>query len=137
MNQITSQIFLGDAVDAQDIRALTENKIRRLLNCAEDCQPALKWADGFKVVHIGLADCTDRNDRDILRGAVLVLRGLVSGNHNVLVHCMGGVSRSAIITALYLREYEGFQTLDAAISFIQTKRPCVKVHAKLIEGWFK
>lgn len=53
---------------------------------------------------------------------VPIIHKYIQEGHNVLVHCVAGVQRSASIVAMYLMKYYGFN-LEDSVKFIRSRRP--------------
>ncbi len=124
MHAITETLFLGDASDARDYRALRANKIKLIVNCAGELPNAFPYE--YRYIHLNLDDTAA--DRAKMRSELRRTRALgaieraVSAGQGVLVHCAAGVSRSASVVVLWLHEVHGVPIANA-VRFVQHKRP--------------
>lgn len=62
---------------------------------------------------------------DWLRDQVAFIETERAAGRTVYVHCMNGVSRSAMVTAAYLMRCEGWSR-DQAIEFLRSRRPSAR-----------
>ena len=142
-------LYIGGTDAARDIALLREHDISIVINCAVNLDinyvsDPNEPAEGEKCAHgtgpvrtfkLGLVDGPGNPEYMMLAG-YLLLDGAVRQvlpekrsypqrrQGNVLVHCRGGRSRSAVLVALYLHlsRQDKFPTLDAAIAHVREKR---------------
>ena len=107
------QLFIGDIEDAANVQRLCELGIGCVVNLCPDalCQPEylhLTSALSRAGIHQHLLVAEDRRNFDILAiaehayGAIHAALNSGSENNGVLIHCWGGVNRSAAVLVAYL-----------------------------------
>ena len=101
MDWITREIAIGNIDDAVRIERLHNEGIRSIL-CLNGWPNNATNSHGLAWRCVELID-GDGNDVSRLKEAIWHLHELVA-NGAVLVHCMEGVSRSALVVASYLAE---------------------------------
>ena len=117
MDWITERIAIGNIEDAMDVQALRAAGITGVL-CLNGFPQEARW-HGLAWVGITLID-GHGNSIDDFTAAVQALRDLHE-EHRVMVHCMEGLSRSALVVACYLAEERAI-TLDEAIDEVTRRR---------------
>lgn len=129
MDWITDDIAIGNIEDALRIERLPAAGITAILSL--NGWPNHSW----NVVDLPWRCVTlldgHGNSVDLLVEAVDALRGFRTDGHRVLVHCMEGVSRSALVVACYLAGSleVGFQE---ALEVVSGRRPGVRVQQGLL-----
>lgn len=139
MDQITSQIFIGDWLDGKDLVELKNNKISGILNV---CPDNAAEGQALQYVFIPLGDGPGNNFKDFER-AVFELDDMIKENMKVLVHCHAGQSRSVSVVASWL-SWRGKVDLLSSLNFIAQKRPQIspckamlEMCQQFIEKWSK
>jgi dual specificity phosphatase 12 len=114
MRNVYLNIFLGDTHDAHSFENLTQNSIKTIVNCARN-HPSVFETD-FAYIYFPLVD--DETDNVLLYVDEASQR--IASGHNVLVHCVHGVSRSVAIVTAYLmkKEHLGFEEAYARIKSV-------------------
>lgn len=115
---ITPQIWLGPKKLATDTDFLRNNQINTIINCAVDLPLSTKFnGEQYK---LPMVDTTspeeERNFLLLVPIAVNILRQQIIKNRNVLVHCVMGQNRSALVVATYLVLYN-HNSIDDVIKF--------------------
>ncbi|XP_065314034.1 uncharacterized protein LOC135923291 [Gordionus sp. m RMFG-2023] len=67
----------------------------------------------------------DRDKHNIERDTNNSTNNPNTGNHNILVHCKMGISRSASVVIAYVMKSQRL-SYDIALSLVRSKRPCVQ-----------
>ena len=120
MNQITEKLWLGNYVSSANINELKKAGIKKVL-CVMDTRP-FKYDEkndiNQKVIKIG-----DNPSVNIIKyfGECL---NFISGEENILVHCLAGSSRSASFVIAYIMWSKKMKYQDA-YDFVKTKRPYI------------
>ena len=117
MNHIFKNIYLGDYRAAEDEIYLKMYDILSVVNCATELYYDYKDIISFE---LNLYDKPSERIINIFENAYdFVKRHL---NHNVLVHCYMGISRSTSFVIFYLMKENGWD-YETCIDFIRQKRP--------------
>jgi len=119
MDQITSNLFIGDFLDSSGIEKLKEKEISVVFNVASEVTDKLPEEIEY-IWNPLIDDGTDTTER--LEQAIKTLEVLLSDNKKVLVHCMGGISRSATLIATFIA-YDKNISFEAAIRAVQRYHP--------------
>ena len=125
MSKIDNNIWLGNIHNAHDKDFLKEHNITHVLSCAKEIK-----RPEFPIKYHSLPITDDKvNSRteSLFREGAAVLNNWVRAGHKVIVHCMGGISRSDSVVLAYYMIYKGY-TYDMAYSFIQSRRPAIHIH---------
>ena len=117
MNHIFKNIYLGDYRAALDENYLKMYDILYVVNCAAELNNEYKDLKSFELY---LYDMPSEIIIPIFEKAYdFVKRHL---NHNILVHCYMGISRSSSFVVFYLMKENGWD-YNTCIEFIRKKRP--------------
>lgn len=134
MDLVKPGVWLGNSYDAGDAAKLKEERVSAILNVAFDLRPALSYPD-FTVVHCGLIDGPG-NRVEAYMSAILQLFVLRRADHNVLVHCHEGKSRSPNIVVGWQLFTKHAKTYEEAMGEIAKVRPQIDprpAHRDMIE----
>ena len=117
MNHIFKNIYLGDYRAAENENYLKMYDILSVVNCAAEIDNDYKDIKSFELY---LYDMPSERIVPIFENAYdFVKRHL---NHNILVHCYMGISRSTSFVIFYLMRENGWD-YNTCIDFIRNKRP--------------
>ena len=117
MNHIFKNIYLGDYRAAMNENYLKNYDILSVVNCAAEINNDYK---DLKSIELYLYDMDSENLFPVFDTAYdFVKRHL---NHNILVHCYMGISRSTSFVVFYLMKENGWD-YDYCMKFIRKKRP--------------
>ena len=117
MNHIYKNIYLGDYRAAENENYLKMYDILSVVNCAAELGNDYKDIKSFE---LNLYDMPSETIIPIFENAYdFVKRNL---NHNILVHCYMGISRSSSFVIFYLMKECGWD-YETCIDFIREKRP--------------
>lgn len=116
MTKIWDRLYLGSLEDAQQLATVNPFEITSVVSL---CEEEVRRAANISYVHLPIADCrpigTPRFD-DIMNAiAEKVRRG------TLLVHCVGGSSRSPIMLAAWMHRC-GYSGIDRALIEISEVR---------------
>jgi len=116
MTNIWERLYLGNFKDAEGLRTANPCGIGTVLSLCED---AVRRAENITYVHLPIADsrpiAAQRFEEIMNAIAGAVRRG------NLLVHCVGGMSRSPIMVAAWLHRC-GYAGIDKALAEIAELR---------------
>eukprot|EP00794_Sanderia_malayensis_P017457 gene17457-19204_t len=121
---ILPYLFLGNSKDAENEKVLNDNNIKFVLNLTCNCDNHFSWRNDIKYKQVKIEDSCKENILGILQDSLHFIASAKKNGSSVLVHCQGGVSRSAAITIAYLM-YDMNLTLKDAYKFVKDKRSCV------------
>jgi len=131
---ITDDIAIGNIEDAMNVAALREAEITAVLCLNGFPQEAKRH--GFAWVGITLIDGPG-NSMDDFKAAVAALHELTAA-HKVMVHCMEGLSRSALVVGCYLAAEQSIP-LDEAIAEVTRRRQRAQIdhglRSLVPDGW--
>jgi len=129
-DQIRPRLFIGTMADAAHWPCMNSLNITHVLNCAVQAQkrPPPYESKGLKYLCLPFHDTAEQAELlqksrfSMLRTATRFIRSALREKPDscVLVHCVQGMARSAVVVCAYLMEYEGM-ALDRALSEVQTK----------------
>ncbi len=114
MDWITTQIAIGNFIDAQNI----SDKIDAILCLKKNCCDEERI--DLEIMNLPLIDGPG-NDKRLFDDAVEFIHDVVSDGEKILVHCHAGRSRSVCILARYFM-IKHKMTQEQAISVIKSKR---------------
>ena len=121
MSEILPGLFLGNAIDAENITLLQENRIKSIINISQAI-PCYHQAElQFDYLHLPCNDSSQENILQYFPNALESIQMSLSLKQNVLVHCQAGVSRSPSFVIGYLMKYHS-KTFDQAYSLVREKR---------------
>ena len=116
MDYICDNIYLGDKKAAGDEANLLKNNIKAVVNCAQGC---VSEYNEIKFIELNLLD--DENQSILPKFDIAYAFIKEHSNHNILIHCKEGRSRSASLVVFYLMKEKGWD-YDTSIKFIRKKR---------------
>ena len=124
MRLFYENIYISNLGDAGDKRLLKKHNIKVVLNVANDCDTPFCDAE-ITYTKWGLDDPKDGlAKRNEVRDAAAVLSSLVliakKRNGNVLIHCIAGNNRSALVAAVWMQVYRDIH-LSVAVGVAQVK----------------
>jgi len=116
-------LYLGNEVDSRNASTLQSNGINFVMNVSESA------ADSCHVIathymKIPVRDSTTENIVDWFQSAFDFIDRVKACDGKVLVHCVGGVSRSATIAVGYVMRSLHL-SLDNAYRLVKDKRPSI------------
>lgn len=128
---IRPRLYVGTMADAAYWPLLKALGITHILNCAVEAQrsPPPYESHGINYMLVPLYDSLDqaqllqRQRFRTLRECTKFIQAVLKGSDkrtSILVHCVQGLSRSAMVTVAYLMEYEGLE-LDRALKEVRFK----------------
>ena len=128
MHAITSQLHVGDRVDARDVESLLDAGVTAVLRLTHGTPPA--YPDSVTVVACPLVD-GPRNDLSDFRDAVGQLTTLLGADETVLVHCSAGSSRSVAVAAAALARSDGTD-VETALGRLRSGHSDADPHPALV-----
>jgi len=122
INKIQEKIFIGSKDAAEDLELLQRNNISHILQV---CCGQSRFTKNFhyKVISICDEECTCIYE--YFQESFEFIEEAITYGTGILIHCQGGVSRSATIIIAYL--IKKFQmTFEDALHYVQSSRPVVQ-----------
>ena len=96
MDKITDKVFLGNLISARDEENLLKNNIKAVLSCTGSSSP--KYQDHS--IQQKIFDINDSENTNIIQYFKEALK-FIDLSEKILVHCLGGISRSATLVIAY------------------------------------
>ncbi|CAI2383030.1 unnamed protein product [Moneuplotes crassus] len=119
IDQILSNLYLGNIIAATCEEILEENGITDILTMGNDMEPQFPGRFQYKVCELHDIDTEDIH-QFFHEGIDFIQQALDQGG-TVLVHCAGGISRSSTMICAYLMKTNSW-TFSQALEFVKTKR---------------
>ena len=122
---ILDHVYLGSEIDAKYRRVLKQNGITHIINCAENYVKT--GAEFYKSygsqAYLGFSalDTVDYNMMQHFEDAYDFMEDARKTGGKVLVHCVMGINRSAVLVIAYLMIHKNMGPLSAA-KFVKEKR---------------
>ena len=105
MDWITDQIAIGNFADARELSAAIDAVLCLKHGCCDD-------REDVDAICIPLVDGSG-NSRIAVREAITYIHEVIVSGRRILVHCHAGRSRSVVVVARYLMEYQSLAARDA------------------------
>jgi protein-tyrosine phosphatase len=118
---LADRLWIGNALDARDLRRLHEFEIKAVVDLAIEEPPAQLTRD-IAYLRFPLFDGAG-NDPRLLRLAIRTIGALLDAGVPTLVACSGGMSRSPVLVAWALAVASGQQP-DACLLELARGEPC-------------
>ena len=104
-----AKLYLGNFVSARDIMFLKSSNVNHVINMAIECQIPIEMYNDAKISwrHFKIYDIeADANTfKASIEELADYLRDKLESGSNVLVHCVGGISRSASLVIYFNMKY--------------------------------
>lgn len=119
--EIVPRLYLGNKVDSSSINLLRKARISHILNVTPDLPNAFEESKDFKYLRLAVQDNWGGDLVSHFSEAYEFIDGAIRGDGNVLVHCLGGISRSSTIIIAYLMlKYD--YSLNDAYDMVKSKK---------------
>lgn len=121
-SEIIPNLLIGSIGAALNVEYLTNIGVTHILTVADNLPPS--FPETFTYKNLEIRDEISCNILEVFESAIEFIDSALDQG-KILVHCFAGKSRSAAICCAYLiRKLQ--MTLEAALSLITAKRPCVR-----------
>ena len=120
MNYIIDNIYLGNSEAASDEQYLKQYNITTVINCANDL---VSDYQDIKFLELNLFDYIEQNLFPKFEVAYKFIK--LNSKHNILIHCVLGMSRSASLVIFYLMKEKGWD-YDTCFRYTKERRPIVE-----------
>jgi hypothetical protein len=127
MSKIDNYIWIGNIHDVNNKKFLEKNAITHVLSSAKEIERPDFPVKAYHQLSITDDKANSRTESLFREGAAVLHRWVDKGHSKVIVHCMGGVSRSVSVVMAYYMTYKGY-TYDMAYSVIEKARPAIHIH---------
>ena len=122
MSFILENLFLGDIVDAKNLKFLKQNRITHILIVADEFEPF--YPKTFVYLHIEAKDSESFQLNKYFDMMSDFIHFSIKKGGSVFVHCAMGVSRSPTCIIAYLIKYHKMSSLKAQ-KFVEMKRSII------------
>ena len=128
MDEITSNLYLGNKASSKDIKKLKELGIKKVLSIIDFSSP--KYSEEDNIIHKKIS-VSDTFTQNIIKyfGECL---NFIKGEEKILVHCVAGSSRSATIVIAYIM-WSKKMNFSKAFNFVKDKRPIIYPNTGFVE----
>lgn len=122
MCKILPNLYLGSIFDATDPEQMDANEITDII-CVHGMRQTKYGDKPYNVMYININDSPDENISLYFYDAIEFIHVARLQKRTVLVHCLAGVSRSAVIIAAYLLTVTDLN-YSLALTYLTKRRPC-------------
>lgn len=125
----TPSVLVGNRQLANNLTKLRELGVTAIVNCGAGKNSFEGWANGcggtFTYTKIKIEDSPTADLLPLLRESTAFIEENVSKGGVVLVHCMGGFSRSPSVCMAWMIRYRHLR-VDEALEVVRVKRSCAQ-----------
>lgn len=122
-SKILDHLYLGSQYNAASKKQLGQLEVKRVLDLKE--RHVTTDDPDLDVRAVPMSDHGDTAITEILPECFRFIEEAKSNGEIILVHCRGGVNRSATVVLAYLMKYNDM-TLREAWEYVRTRRPSVQ-----------
>ena len=128
ITHITDNIYLGNAYNAANYDELKQYDIKCIINATDEI--GNYYDNNYEFTYMKLDGILDDSNSTIKKYFDDFLKFIKENkDHNILIHCFMGSSRSATLIVLYLIYFKNY-TIVNAIKFVEEK--CSRVNINII-----
>eukprot|EP01059_Diplonema_ambulator_P004426 TRINITY_DN14124_c0_g1_i1.p1 TRINITY_DN14124_c0_g1~~TRINITY_DN14124_c0_g1_i1.p1 ORF type:complete len:230 (+),score=43.53 TRINITY_DN14124_c0_g1_i1:85-774(+) len=120
-------LWLGDAGDAVNWEEMRKHGITHVVNATVECPYLEGEKEGFsapEVLRVPVRDDCDAPLKDYFYDVATFIEESRQSGGRILVHCRGGVSRSATLVAAYLMIQNNLSS-DQTFDYLRTRRSVI------------
>lgn len=128
-NQVLPYLYIGSAANAANRTELISLGITHILNVKESYFASTP--SGFEFLHVAMSDYGNQNIKEVLPSCFEFIQSAKSKDGKILVHCRGGVNRSATVVLAWMMHGEKMILKDAW-HLLRSKRSVVSPHEQYI-----
>lgn len=129
INQILSNLYLGDFEAAGSRSVLNERKITHIINVAREIN--CLFPEDYKYMHIQLNDFYGQNISKYFDSVIQFIEDAINDNGTVLIHCAKGISRSGAFAILYVM-YKKKMSYRKAHEHVSSCRPMIDLNKEFV-----
>ncbi|EPQ11037.1 Dual specificity protein phosphatase 18 [Myotis brandtii] len=138
LSQLTSSLYIGNAVAANNRYLLTTNRITTVINISVEIVNT--FIENIQYVKVPVPDSPRARISDFFDAIADYIHGVELCQGRTLVHCHAGISRSSTVCMAYLMKYHSLSLHEAHI-WTRACRPVIRPNhgfwEQLIEYEFK
>ncbi|XP_059146684.1 dual specificity protein phosphatase 1-A-like [Physella acuta] len=127
--ELLPYLYIGDAGHSSRKELLQDFKITAILNVSTSCENHFPSDFRYKVIPV--EDSNNANLLEWFQDAILFIENERRSGGKVLVHCHGGISRSATVCLAYLM-YSRHLHLDDAYTYVKSRRHVISPNANFM-----
>jgi predicted protein tyrosine phosphatase len=128
MVHIIDNIYIGNAYNASNYTYLMENNIKCIVNATDEIDNYFEYDKNLSYLKLnGVLDNSSSSIKNYFNDFIKFIEE--NKEHNMLIHCYMGSSRSATLVVLYLVYFKKYY-IDDAITFVETR--CNRVNINII-----
>ncbi|XP_057296741.1 dual specificity protein phosphatase 7-like [Hydractinia symbiolongicarpus] len=119
--EIMPRLYLGNKKDSSVLNLLQTAGITHILNVTHDLPNVYESSSEFEYLQLPIQDNWDGNMMDLFPKAFSFIDNAMSKGGCVLVHCLGGISRSSTVIIAYLMTSYNY-SLNEAYDHVKSKK---------------
>ena len=121
ISPITNNIYLSGICGANNLNKLKEYNITYIINCTKNKSENFQ---NITYMNIPIDDTSNQNIEQYFDSSYNFIEYAVNNNHNILVHCFAGKSRSASILIAYFMKKNNW-SYDLSYQYLKEKRQII------------
>ncbi|BET00387.1 dual specificity protein phosphatase [Nesidiocoris tenuis] len=130
--EILPHLFLGNAVNSEDLETLTKHNIKYVLNVTPNLPNVFEASGDIKYMKIPITDHWSQDLTAHFPKTIEFIDEARNQEKGVLVHCVAGVSRSVTVTLAYLMARHCLSMNDAFI-WVRNRKPNIAPNFHFME----
>ena len=123
INQIEKHVYLGN-LESREEKYLKLYQIKRIIRLVTLSEEKETDSGIQEVLTFHIPDLASSSIIGIIKECIPIIEKSVQAGENILIHCQGGVSRSATIVIGYIIHSKKISA-EEALKYVESKRPCV------------
>ena len=127
---IEPNLWLGSYRAASNKRNLQELNIKNILTVGNYMKQ--KFPETFKYLQVLIDDDEEEDILSVLPKLVKFIEDSLNNKEGILVHCLGGISRSATIVTAYIMKSRKYRVKEA-LKFVKGKRTWISPNSGFIK----
>ncbi len=133
-HQILPGLWVGSLAAARRGDLLVQARITHVITClsySEVAERGLEIPKGIQWTIIPVEDTLEDTIFPHIETVVNTLGNALGAGGRVLIHCMGGISRSPALAAAYVIWRLGLRWV-AAVAYVRERRPCAEPNTRFL-----
>jgi hypothetical protein len=128
--EITTNLYLGNSINAADEDILSEYNITTIINVTDSIPNFFE--NKFNYYNIPIKDRNDALFGSELKTVSEIIHDKIQNNEKVFVHCVEGRSRSVTVIIYYLMKYKNY-SFNEAYKFIKNKKEIINLNISFVD----